>query len=164
MAGYILCGGGETCREVFKLANYFAEHFHEYQFNGFKEAADEPVLALAMAVWQCKTLDIHEKGLVFAPSKNMIDLDITVPMAHYHSDKNGYDVNLVHWSNYRTKLSLYRFEVEKLLALRLNKTSGIKYVILYKHKLRYYMLCFGNIGAYMERCINKVKKVLSTGR
>ena len=34
---------GETCKEVFKLANYFSSHFHQYQFNGFTTPADEPV-------------------------------------------------------------------------------------------------------------------------
>lgn len=155
---------GETCKEVFRLANYFAEHFHRYQFNGFSEPADEPVLALAMAVQHCRTLDVHEKGLIFAPAPRDVDLDIIVPRAHYHKNGQEYDVNLIHWSNYRTKLSLYRFEVEKLLALRAKEISGLKYNLLYKHKLRYYMLCIENIKVYTERCVNKVRKVLSAGR
>lgn len=154
----------KICEEVFKLANYFAEHFHEYQFNGFREAADEPVLALAMAVQHCWPLDIHEKGLIFAPSPQTVDLDITVPKAHYHKDGREYDVHLIHWSNYRTKLALYRFEAEKLLALREGRASGFKYDILYQHKLRYYILCVENLKAYTERCVNKVKKVLSVRR
>lgn len=48
--------GSETCKEVLRLANCFSKHFHEHQFNGFKEAADEPVLALAMAVQHCMPL------------------------------------------------------------------------------------------------------------
>lgn len=155
---------GKICEEVFKLANYFAEHFHEYQFNGFSDPADEPVLALAMAVQNCVPLDVHENGMIFAPAPQMVDLDITVPKAYYHKNGQGYNVKLIHWSNYRTKLSLYRFEVEKLLALRVKETSGLKYDLLYKHRLRYYMLCLENIKAYTERCVNKVRKVLSAGR
>lgn len=152
----------ETCKEVFELANYFAAHFHDYEFTGFKDVADEPCLALAMAVQHCMPLDIREKGLVFAPSKQAVDLDITVPKAYYRRNRDqGYDVHLVHWSNYRTKLALYRFEVEKLLALKANKTSGMKYRLLYQYKLRYCVLCVLNIKAYMERVINKVKKMLA---
>lgn len=154
---------GEICKEVFTLANYFAEHFSEYQFNGFDEPADEPVLALAMAVCHCCPIDVHEKGLIFAPAPKMVDLDITVPKAYYHKNGQGYNVNLIHWSNYRTKLSLYRFEVEKLMALRTKETSGLKYNFYYKYRLRYYILSIENIKAYAERCVNKVKKILSIG-
>ena len=153
---------GKTCKEVFRLANYFAEHFRDYEFTGFKDAADEPCLALAMAVQQCRPLDIHEKGLVFAPSKNMIDLDITVPRAHYYrNSEQDYDVNLIHWSNYRTKLSLYIFEVEKLIALKCSNTSGFKYNLFYKYKLRYYFLRILDIKVYIERGVNKIKNVLT---
>lgn len=40
----------ERCEEVFRLANYFALNYNNYQFNGFENPADEPCLALAMAV------------------------------------------------------------------------------------------------------------------
>lgn len=79
----------ERCRKVFELANYFALHFNEYTFNGFTKPADEPCLALAMAIEQCMPLDIKEKGLVFAPRKNDIDLDITVPKALYYGKVGG---------------------------------------------------------------------------
>ena len=128
----------EKCRRVFELANYFAEHFSEYAFNGFGSAADEPCLALAMAVEQGMPLDIKEKGLVFAPARKDIELDISKPMAFYHvkNAESGYYVSLIHWSNYRTKLALYKFEVEKLNHLR-NRTliwnrGGIDFFISLK--------------------------------
>lgn len=152
---------GKTCEEVFRLANYFANHFHEYEFTGFKNAADEPCLALGMAIQHCRPLDIHDKGLVFAPSRKAIDLDITLPKAVWHKNSVEYNIYLVHWSNYRTKLSLYRFEVEKLLALRANKTSGMKWNFFYRHKLRYYMLSILNIKTYLERGVNKIERVLN---
>lgn len=146
----------ETCKDIFKLANYFAKHFREYAFNGFDSPADEPCLALAMAVNQCKPLDIQEKGLVFAPARKNIDLDISVPKAVYHNTNRTYNVNLVHWSNYRTKLSLYKFEVEKL---KTKKQSGVIYKLLFKYKVLYYVLSIGNICTYLERLINKSKKI-----
>lgn len=149
----------EKCRKIFELANYFAEHFGEYAFNGFDSAADEPCLALAMAVEQCMPLDIKEKGLVFAPKRKDIELDITEPRAFYRSKNvGGYNINLVHWSNYRTKLALYRFEVRKLMALRKHKTDGIIYSLFYKYKIKYYMLAILNINAYMVRAVNKIRR------
>lgn len=105
----------ESCKEVFRLANFFAEHFGDYQFNGFTTPADEPCLALAMAVQNCRPVDILEGGMVFAPSRKQIDLDIMMPKAVFRRKKDQeYNVKLVHWSNYRTKLALYRFEAAKM--------------------------------------------------
>ena len=155
----------EKCRRVFELANYFAEHFSEYAFNGFNTAADEPCLALAMAVEQCVPLDIKEKGLVFAPARKDIELDISKPIAFYHGKnaEDAYNVSLVHWSNYRTKLALYKFEVEKLKHLR-NRTLILnrgRYRLYYQFKLRHYFLCIGNIKIYVDRLRCKIRRILT---
>ena len=151
----------ESCKEVFRLANFFAEHFGEYQFNGFTAPADEPCLALAMAVQDCHPLDVLEGGLCFAPSKKQIALDIMIPKAVYRRNKNQeYRVNLVHWSNYRTKLALYRFEVKKMQYL-LNATNvprGLQ--VLYRNRWMYYFLCVFNFGAYVERIGRKLRKTI----
>lgn len=153
----------ETCKEVFRLANYFAEHFSEYQFNDFKTPADEPCLALAMAIQNCHPLDILEGGLAFAPSKKQIDLDIEIPKAIYKRKENQeYHVNLIHWSNFKTKLALYRFEVEKLNCILKNGSTldnGL-YRILYRYKLRYYFLHLYNLQAYLQRGLGKVRRKL----
>ena len=153
----------EKCRKVFELANYFAEHFGEYTFNGFDSAADEPCLALEMAVEQCMPLDIKEKGLVFAPARKDIELDISKPMAFYHgkNEKDGYNVSLVHWSNYRTKLALYKFEVQKLNKMQ-KQNSSILNKLLYQYKTVYYIYRINNICVYAQRVVNKIRKKLKT--
>lgn len=150
----------ETCRKVFELAKYFALHFKEYSFNGFDLPADEPCLALAMAIKHCMPVDIHEKGIVFAPKRSSIELDITIPRALYHSSNHGvFSVNLVHWSNYRTKLALYKFEVKKLRILK-EQRFGILYKFLFQYKVLYYIYCLSNIKAYAKRVINKIKNLV----
>lgn len=153
----------ERCKEVFRLANYFASNYSNYQFNGFDSPADEPCLALAMAVQDCHPLDVLEGGLAFAPTKKQVDLDIVIPKAIYKRKENQiYRVNLIHWSNFKTKLALYRFEVEKLNCISRNKLTlgyGL-YKILYQYKLRYYILHLYNLHAYLQRCLGKVRKML----
>lgn len=148
------------CKEVFRLANFFAEHFGDYQFNGFTTPADEPCLALAMAVQNCRPVDILEGGMVFAPSRKQIDLDIMMPKAVFRRKKDQeYNVKLVHWSNYRTKLALYRFEAAKMNYLLKNKRSeggGL----LYQYRLLYYFLCVFNVGAYVTRIGRKLRKTM----
>ena len=153
----------ERCKEVFRLANYFASNYSNYQFNGFDSPADEPCLALAMAVQDCHPLDVLEGGLAFAPTKKQVDLDIVIPKAIYKRKENQiYRVNLIHWSNFKTKLALYRFEVEKLNCISRNRLTlgyGL-YKILYQYKLRYYILHLYNLHAYLQRCLGKVRKML----
>lgn len=151
----------QTCEDVFRLANYFADHFFEYEFTGFKKAADEPCLALAMAVYGCSPIDVLEGGICFAPKRKQIDIDISIPKAHYHRNEfQSYDVNLVHWSNYHTTLSLYKFEVGKLNARLTQKDRRRMYELLYKRKVKYYFLCIANIKSYGARIIRKIKRML----
>ena len=149
----------ETCKNVFELANYFANNFAKYAFNGFDQPADEPCLALAMAVNNCMPLDIQEKGLIFAPKRKNIDLDILLPKAIYHNETKSYNVNLIHWSNYRTQLSLYKYEVRKLKLIREKNNCGVFRKLFYESKLVYYILCIGNINAYIKRLKNKLKRL-----
>lgn len=149
----------QKCQDVFQLANYFANHYYEYEFTGFRNAADEPCLALAMAVYGCIPIDVLEGGICFAPRKKQIDADISVPKAHYYRNKNqSYNVNLIHWSNYHTTLSLYKFEVGKLNANLDQK--GIMYEILYNKKMKYYFLCIANLKSYKDRIIRRIKRML----
>lgn len=147
------------CKEVFRLANYFADHYHEYQFNGFKNVADEPILALAMAIEGCKPLDIHEKGLVFAPTRKNAEIDISVPRAYYHrTSTDCYNVSLVHWSNYKTTQAFYKFEVRKLLNMR--KSNNGKLSLLYRKRIIYWLLKPLDLVALGKRCIRKIGKML----
>ena len=57
---------GEKCKRVFELANYFAENFSQYKFNGFTSPADEPCLALQkFEVWKLTALKKHKTGIVY---------------------------------------------------------------------------------------------------
>lgn len=57
----------DTGREVFQRAVYLAEHYDEYRFAHFTEPADEPVLALAMAVSGCEPCPA-ENRICFVPA------------------------------------------------------------------------------------------------
>lgn len=150
----------ERCAEVFRLANYFAENYENYAFTDFKTPADEPCLALAMAVCDCKPLDLNE--FAFAPSRKSLDADISVPKAHFYRNKNShYDVKLIHWSNYKTRQSFYKFETEKLILAKDGKNVGFVYDILYQRKLRLFFLRAGDIIVFANRVLGKLKRILN---
>lgn len=116
----------DACKKVFDLANYCAEHYSDYRFNGFSSPADEPVLALGMAVCGFEPVNKNDE-LVFAPRRKQLDADISIPKAVFIKNKQQkYQVRLIHFSNYRTQLSFYRSEVAKLTRIsegRFNKNA-----------------------------------------
>ena len=98
---------------------------------------------------------------MFAPARKDIELDISKPVAFYYGKnaEDGYNVSLVHWSNYRTKLALYKFEVQKLNKMQKQK-SGVLNKLLYQYKAVYYVYCINNICVYAQRVVNKIRKIL----
>lgn len=147
-----------ACERVFNIANYCAEHYHDYRFNDFVDPADEPVLALAMAVCGFEPIDIPGE-LVFAPPRDKLDADISIPRAMFHpSPDKSYPVRLIHFSNYRTQLSFYRNEVIKL-ENDLGQ-SNKSYIHRMPDHLRRLLLRISDVGSFCGRVIRKAKRVL----
>lgn len=147
-----------ACERVFSIANYCAEHYHDYRFNDFVDPADEPVIALAMAVCGFEPIDIPGE-LVFAPPRDKLDADISIPRAMFHpSADKSYPVRLIHFSNYRTQLSFYRNEVIKL-ENDLGQ-SNKSYIHRMPDHLRRLLLRISDGGPFCGRVIRKAKRVL----
>lgn len=143
----------ERCAEVFRIAQDCAKHYHDYAFLGFSKPADEPVLALGMAVCGCRPLNVSE--LIFAPKPKDVTVDILRGIAQRKGSAHNY--RLIHWSNYYTQKSLYRFEVG-----RLNAASGGYSQIkkrLYQNGLAKAYLWVYDIGALFNRVKRKVRKI-----
>ncbi len=153
----------KKCKQIFKLAKYFASHYYDYSFKGFSKPADEPCLALAMAVYNCKPIDLKEGGLVFAPGKKNTKLDIKKPYAFYQrTPTDAYKVILVHWSNYRTTLSKYKYEVGCLYNMANNTNNSLLYLILYKKKIVYLFLKPQDMVSFCKRVDRKIKSILKS--
>lgn len=143
----------ETCKRVFEIAQYCADHYHDYSFTGFYEPADEPVLALAMAVCGCEPLNVEE--LLFAPRRRNTLLDISKGIAK--KKNKSYSFRLVHWSNYLTMKSQYRFEVAKLIHMIEGRKSFLRQ-LLYEDMLAYGVLWVYDVNALLFRIIRKFRK------
>lgn len=120
-----------ACQRVFDIANHCAAHYSDYQFNGFSTPADEPLLALGMAV--CGFEPVNRDGeLIFAPPRRQLRADITKPEAVFRArDGRVFShVRLIHFSNYRTQLAFYRSEVSKLTRVSRGKRSCNIYIYI----------------------------------
>lgn len=57
----------EQCSQIFAKALELVNHYHQYTFAFFKDPADEPVLALSMALNGCKPCPVKGR-IIFLPS------------------------------------------------------------------------------------------------
>ena len=144
----------DKCRKVFELARYCAEHYHDYAFAGFREPADEPVLALGMAVCDCEPL--NEDELIFAPTPKNAAYNITAGKALRKGSERNH--RLIHWSNYLTLKSQYRLEVKRLNMLRSND-ENLAARLLYGKGLALAYFWIYDIGAFCFRVWRKLKQI-----
>lgn len=150
-----------ACGRVFEIANRCVAHYSEYCFNGFRTPADEPVLALGMAVCGFEPVNLDGE-LVFAPPLKKLDADISVPRAVFHKTREtAYPVRLIHFSNYRTQLSFYRNEVVKLNRIsRGGKPS--EGFLREADMLRYFIFRIEDMIPLAKRILRKIKRMMQT--
>ena len=137
----------EKSQQVFSLAKKFAANYSTVVFNGFSTAADEPVLALAMAVSGFEPLDSPE--ILFAPHSRALRIDPLAPSVSYRQKDCLISRHIIHWSNYLTLKSRYLFEVERLR--NLENQDSVKYKLLYDFRVRRFFLLPKDIQAAWAR-------------
>lgn len=101
----------QRAKKIFEKAIELAENYSKYGFNYFSKPADEPVLAMAMAIFQCQPY--HEKqngGIIFVPScygKVKIKWDGEIML----KNQNQCTEVLCHFGTRNTELFVYKFAV-----------------------------------------------------
>ncbi len=146
----------EICRKVFDVARHCATHYSDYAFNMFKKPADEPVLALGMAVNGCRPVYNENSGIVewlFAPNPNHLDIDILAPRACYHRENGTVSARLIHWSNYLTEKQAYHYEVWKMD--NAGNPGGVRSRLVQKAMKLYDVRAFAlRVRRYIRRKLN----------
>ena len=95
----------DICRDIFENAIVLADNYFKYKFAHFEKPADEPVLALSMALSNCKPCD-RQGRILFLPSVD----------GKLHITKNSIliykrdicKVPVLHFSNINTTRYLYK--------------------------------------------------------
>lgn len=98
----------EKLMSVFASAEHILSDYASYKFNGFVNPADEPVLALSMAINKCKPIPFSTYGMVCYWNTD-IYLSDEPPMIK----RSRKPISLLHWGTRYTKTPYYRYEVEK---------------------------------------------------
>ncbi len=152
----------DICKQVFEIAKYAAANWKNYSFNGFKNPADEPVLALGMSVCDCKPVSGGwGTELLFAPNERKLTIDTVNSIAQYVLDGRFVEPRLIHWGNYKTRKALYRFETRKMNLYPSSKNSYL-YKVLYEHKLMLYFMIPQDFLVFCGRVKRKVKRIAAS--
>ncbi|MEH7495905.1 hypothetical protein, partial [Neobacillus niacini] len=147
------------CASVFEKAINIANNYSDYSFKMFDKPADEPVLALSMALHNCKPVERFPQSKVFYPIIKKISANIFKQKVSYTTKSKPEEKTaiLIHWQNSYTTKALYKFEVEKLMLLRRGGNLSLVEKILYISKLKFY---YFKIYDFIDFIIRKSRKVL----
>lgn len=152
----------DVCREVFEIAKDAAKHYYEYPFAMFKDPADEPVIALGMAVMNCHPIDCKDVGLY--TYKQCMHADISIPKAEWLRNSDWSPVILVHWGNFGTMKAFYLLESAKCLwLLRGYSKNGILWKLLFQSHLLYAVLHICDLFTFGKRINRKIRIKLKYG-
>ena len=154
----------DTCYKVFELAKTIAANYFDYGWTGFTDTpADEPILALSMAIHNCRSImNMPSEGFSHVcnfPKPRDLSADIDSGTLFYNSNGKQYTGELIHWGNKRTRYSMYCFEVEKMEKVINAENRGIVYFLLYNCKIRYYILAIKDLKYFMERAKRRIEWV-----
>lgn len=148
--GIMFYRNDDITRQVYNDCKNISSHYADFHFTMFEEPADEPIIALAMAVNDCKPINRSENYKVygFFPTLKKYKMDIRKGLFSYTFDGNSWvnDVMICHWQNYNTCKPVYSHQIYKL------KYGNKLYVMLL------YMCC--NVRACYHICKNKLNRLV----
>ena len=104
----------EKTKTVFETAKQIAKNYDSYHFKGrFSNPGDEPILALSMALNNCRPIPFVPNGICcYWDVANRMKLDIVKGRAEVRP--TGQRTYLVHWGTRFTRGMLYRKQVAAL--------------------------------------------------
>lgn len=132
---------GERCKNVLDNAKKFVPDYSKFNFKGkFNTPGDEPLIALAMAVNNCKPVPFERKAICcyWEYVGDMI-LDITKAQADITRKPKGSTI-LVHWGTRYTRGLEYKKQIELLEIIRTSigdkKNEILKCKAYYKNLIK----------------------------
>lgn len=153
----------EKCRQVFEIAKESAVNYHDYSFALFKNPADEPVIALGMAVMNCRPISCDDVAIY--TYKRFTRADIAVPQAEWNTKHGWKPVVLIHWGNFGTMKAFYLSEVAKVRwKLQGKSTTGLLWMILFRGKLLYFILHVCDLVTLWKRVKRRIRNRLKNRR
>jgi hypothetical protein len=116
--GVYFIRNSDKCKRMYERSLEIARNYQSYKFAMFDEPADEPILALCMALHECHPIEPTSHMLIFRPSVTKLKVDILEGRVSCMKGKSQVrGVMLVHWQSAFTNKPLYKFEADKVNVL-----------------------------------------------
>lgn len=123
---------GKTLEQILNLAEYIEKHYLDYKFKYFEQPADEPILALAMAISGSYPVVASPEYFAFLPTVDQIDLNRYIRDHENIWIKRGdkqQKVWIIHYQNCNTNRAPYK--VARDIILKHRKYSEYFYWFIY---------------------------------
>lgn len=151
---------GKNCENIYNLALKIVEDYNCFKFKYFEKPADEPILALSSAVYNCKPTIMKPEYYIFYPCTKTLKVDIFNGKLSYTTENMKVDDIgvLVYWQNLNTKKALYKFEVDVLNKYLIkNKKLSFWDKLFIRKKIKLYLyIILVSISDLKKRVKNKL--------
>lgn len=153
----------DRAASIFGKALALVDEYSDFDFKRFKEPADEPVMALSMALHSCKPRDFSYNQLILPGIHEKVTTDY---QGNIYIGKKQVQTKMIHFSNIRTKHFLYNY-----LNFIIQNGERSKTKANYRRIKREYALVDGkfnilhNAGAALRKMgldnvVEKIKRVI----
>lgn len=113
---------GDVCEKIFKDSQDIIHNYESFSFRRFKKPADEPVLALAMAINQCNPISSETRNYAWLRRTKKIKADFfSQKLSYYFGNSFTNNGMLMHFGTSRTIGPLYLIESSKVHFFYKNK-------------------------------------------
>lgn len=112
---------GEKLDRILALASWIEKDYSKYKFKYFEKPADEPILALAMAIVGSHPVKAQPNDFIFLPTVKNFDIRNVILNSCARcttGDGEICEVCVVHFQNYNTKKTAYKVSRDILLSKR----------------------------------------------
>lgn len=157
--GIIFFRNDRMSEKIYELAIEIAADYEQYTFKYFDKPADEPILALSMAVNDCKPIQFEDgkdmNMFLFYPVAKRVIENMTEGKLSYTVDGNKWinDVKLLHWQNKNTETPKYKIAVDSI-----ENENGFHKIILKLKKPFYYIIYY--FRKCFKRFVNGIQRRL----
>lgn len=146
---------GDICNKIYDISQDIAENYNEYSFRRFKKPADEPILALAMALTKCLPVKAKSNTYAWLRRASNINADFFNRKLKYRFDNTDTEYGmLMHFGSSRTIAPLYLIESKKVHFIHKYKRVWNKNELI-KNYIQCYVKAFLNCTSYFGKRILK---------
>lgn len=144
---------GKIVDDIYVTCKDISNDYGSFQFKNFKKPADEPIIALAMAVNGAKPIAQINNRFCFLRNTKKLKADFFErKLSYWFNDSYTAEGKLIHFGTSRTILPLYQIERRK-----------VDFEWMYKKKWDVWVGCKFMIAAYIESlglCIRSSKNLI----